>query len=455
MAQALSAEQSGPVLRKVPGQQLHELLDEPLPESGCSFEEILTTCRERILPYCRRNGHPRFFGYVCTSADPLAVLADAMTSAMNQLVTAWRSAPSASSVERLVVRWLDELVRFGGTGSGLLVGGGSSANFHALACAVTAATSRESGVEISRDRLTIYISTEGHVSLRKAARLLGVPSGNIRNISVDSQRRMRTDTLHTTIAEDIDAGFIPAAVCASAGTANAGTIDPLDEVARIAHAEGTWFHIDGSYGAPAVMTDEYRWIETAFARADSLSLDPHKWLFSPADVGCVLIRDEGVSRRTFTQFSEYTAVDEADAIESYAFFDHGLEMSRRFRGLKLWTTLKARGTDKIKAVIEHDIALRRHLDEQIAASANLEGLASELSICCFRYLPSSACTQSDIDSINKQILEAVQEQGNCYMSPTSLEGRYALRACIVSFRTTVGDVDTLLDDVLRLGTQFS
>jgi len=451
MIETVQAEREEPVLAPITGAELRARLDEALPETGVgSVEEMLARFREQVLPYCRRNGHPRFFGYVCTSADPLGMFADLLASALNQPVTAWRSAPAATEVERQVVRWLHRLTGFDGDG-GLLVSGGSAANFHGLACAVVEAE-RQAGLPAgSRHRLTVYLSREGHVSLRKAAQLLGIPPRQIRVLEVDGERRLRPEALQEGLERDRARGRVPAAVCASAGTANAGTIDPLEEIARLCAEHGVWYHVDGSYGAPAVLTEDYRWMSRAFARADSLSLDPHKWLFAPVDAGCILVRDDEISRRTFMLSSEYTEVTRTDPVERYAFFDHGLEMSRRFRGLKVWTILQARGTKGLGAAIGHDIALRRHLDQRIAAEPRLEPLASELSIACFRYRPDGEPSDEVLNELNRSILETLVAEGRCYMSPTTLEDRYALRVCIVNFRTRRSDIDFLVDEILRLG----
>lgn len=452
MMEAVAAEREDPVLRPVSGPDLRALLDEPLPETGASADQILDVWRDVVIPYCRRNGHPRFFGYVCTTADPWGMLADAMASAVNQPVTAWRSAPSATEVERLAVRWLDQLVGFGGPEDpGILVSGGSAANFHGLACAVAAAEARADLPEGSRHRLAAYLSREAHVSMRKALRVLGIPTDQVRLIGVDEERRLVVDELAERVASDEVAGLTPAAVCVSAGTANTGAIDPLMEVADLCEENGIWMHLDGAYGAPAVLTEDYAWMRDAFARADSMSLDPHKWLFAPADAGCVLVRDTEAARRAFTLASEYTTVAQTNPVERYAFFDNGLEMSRRFRGLKVWTILKARGVERIRAAIRHDIGLRRHLDRRVQEHPRLERLGSELSIACFRYLPEGDSSDGEVNEINKRILETIVREGHAYMSPTELDGRYALRACIVNFRTTRSDIEFLLDEVVRVG----
>ncbi|MEZ4416435.1 MAG: pyridoxal-dependent decarboxylase [Gemmatimonadota bacterium] len=446
MLGATQAERTEPVFRSISGPESRALLDEPLPAAGTRMDEVLRLWSERVLPWCRRNGHPRFFAYVCTSADPYGMLADAMASALNQPVTAWRSTPAAAEVERLAVRWLDELVGFAGGGSGLLVSGGSMANLHGLACAVARSELEHPGV--ARERLTAYLSPEGHVSMKKALRLMGIPAANVRMLAMDARRRMRPEALKQALEEDRAQGLLPTVVCASSGTANTGAIDPLLEIASVCAPQGVWLHIDGAYGAPAAMTDGYAWLREAFARADSLSLDPHKWLFAPVDAGCILVRDPQALTRAFAEFSEYTEVSQTEEIERFAFFDQGVEMSRRFRGLKVWTILKARGWHRLRDAVAHDIALREYLDERIDAEPELQPLGSELSISCFRFLPPS---EKSSDDVNRHIAETLVREGRCYLSPTRLDGVFALRACIVNFRTTRADIDLLLDEILRIG----
>jgi glutamate/tyrosine decarboxylase-like PLP-dependent enzyme len=381
------------------------------------------------------------------------MFADAMASALNQPVTAWRSAPGAAEVERAAVRWLDELVGFEAGGSGLLVSGGSMANLHGLACAVDRAERGHGVGPGARHRMTAYLSSEGHVSLKKGLRLLGIPPEGIRQVPIDGDRRMRPGALIELLDRDVEEGRVPTVVCGSSGTANTGAIDPLGELADVCRDRDVWFHIDGAYGAPAAMTEDYAWLRAPFARADSLSLDPHKWLFAPVDAGCILVRDPQALLRTFSEYSEYTEVSETDDIERYAFFDHGIEMSRRFRGLKVWTILKARGAASIRAHIDRDIELRRYLDERIRAEPKLEPLGSELSIACFRHLPDDPDDRTASDALNRRIAATLVREGRCYLSPTILDGMVALRACIVNFRTTREDIDILLDEVLRIGAE--
>ncbi len=455
MAQALAAEHQEPVMQPASGQEILDLVDEDLPRHTTPPEQVLAQCSDPLLQFGRRNGHPRFFGYVCGSAEPVAILADALATAFNQNLTAWRSSPAAVEIERLVLRWLDQMVGFGGDGHGMLVSGGSAANLQALTCAVYQAQERASLPTGARHQLTLYLSKEAHLSMIKAARLLGLAEEHIRLVDVDDQRRLRIEDLRHKVAADLDAGLVPAAVCASAGTSNTGTIDGLDEIAEVATEFGLWYHIDGAYGAPAAMVPEYRWMARAFARADSLSLDPHKWLYAPLDSGCVLYRDASESQRAFALDSEYIAVTQTEARESFAFFNHGAELSRRFRALKIWATVKTHGVDRLTQAIAHNIELRRHLDDRIAGHPRLELLGSELSISCFRYRPAATLDNDALNAINRRILETLVAEGRVLMSPTTLDGRYALRVCIVNFRTRAHDINLLIDEVVRLGTSFS
>jgi len=452
MADAIGAEPCDPVMRHAGGQEVRSLIDEPLPMRGTKPEQLFAACRDLLTSHGRKNGHPRFFGYVCASADPVAALADAMASVFNQNVTAWRSAPAATEIERLVVRWLDEMVGFNGGGSGLLVSGGSAANSAAISCAIANLTAPDQPA-VPRETLTVYRSTQGHLSLEKAARSFGILREHIRTIDVDDHYRMIPDLLDRQLQQDQRSGLVPVCVCASAGTANTGAVDPLNEIADICHQRGIWLHIDGAYGAPAAMTEDYRWMQAAFSRADSLSLDPHKWLFAPLDVGCILMRDDRAAERAFTLQSEYTAVSEEDPIERYAFFDHGPELSRRFRALKVWIILKTRGIERISRVIRQNIHLRRYLDKRIAAEPRLESLGSDLSISCFRYLPALGGNEEAINASNRRIIDRLVADGRFYLSPTTLNGRFALRICIVNFRTTRDDMDLLADEVVRLGDE--
>jgi glutamate/tyrosine decarboxylase-like PLP-dependent enzyme len=447
-AQWLAEEPDAPVLRRCSGVELAALFEQPPPEKGIDDAALLAELRDKVLRHSRHNGHPRQFAHVCASPDPVGALADLLASTINQNVTAWRSAPAAATVERQVLRWLDALVGFDGGGHGLLLGGGSAANLHALGAAVEQALRRHPDAQ--RGQLVLYTSRETHLSLAKAARFLGV--GHVRALPVDAERRLQPDTLRAALVADHDAGLIPAMVAASAGTANAGSIDPLVELATLCRESGVWFHVDGAYGAPAALTSKYAFLRDGFAQADSLSLDPHKWLFAPFDTGVLLVRDPQNLRDAYAETSEYITVTETEPLESHAFWDYGMELSRRFRALKLWIMFKLRGVDAYRRAIAGNIALREYLDQRVQAEAELELLASGLSIGCFRYRPEGV-DAATLDRINAAIQSRLQATGEISLSPTTLDGRYSLRICIVNFRTRHADIDWLVEHVLAFGRE--
>ncbi len=447
-AQWLADEPAGPVLRHCSGMALAALFEQLPPEQGISDAALLVELREKVLRYSRHNGHPRQFAHVCASPDPVGALADLLASTINQNVTAWRSAPAAATVERQVLRWLDVLVGFNGAGHGLLLGGGSAANLHAMGAAVEHALHLHPGA--SRELMVLYTSSETHLSLAKAARFLGV--GHVRRLPADAARRLQPETVRAALQADHGAGLIPMMVAGSAGTANAGSIDPLVELAAVCRELGAWFHVDGAYGAPAALTPAYAFLRNGFARADSMSLDPHKWLYAPFDTGVLLVRDPRWLRDAYSETSEYITVTETEPLEGHAFWDYGMELSRRFRALKLWIMFKLRGVETYRRAIANNIAMREYFDQRVQAESDLELLASDLSISCFRYRPAGANAAS-LDRINAAIQARLLATGDIILSPTTLDGRYSLRICIVNFRTRRVDMDWLVDHVLTFGRE--
>ena len=448
-ARWLAGEPSSPVLERGQGHALAALFAEPPPEQGIDDARLLAELQTNVLRYSRHNGHPRQWAHVCASPDPVGALADLLVSILNQNVTAWRSAPAAVTVERQVLRWLDALVGFDGGGHGLLLGGGSAANLHAVGAAIAQVMQRAPGV--TREQLVLYTSRETHLSLAKAARFVGV--GHVRALPIDDGRRLPPEVLRDAIAADRAAGLLPTMAVGSAGTANAGSIDPLVELSVVCGEANVWFHVDGAYGAPAAMTPGYESLRAGLARADSMSLDPHKWLFAPFDTGVLLVRDPQTLRDAYAETSEYITVTETDPLEAHAFFDHGMELSRRFRALKLWMMFKLRGIAPYRQAIADTIALRAYLDERIAATHELERLASGLSISCFRYRPLVSVDGETLDLLNARIQARLMATGEVALSPTTLDGRYSLRVCIVNFRTRREDIDWLVERVLQFGRE--
>jgi glutamate/tyrosine decarboxylase-like PLP-dependent enzyme len=422
------------------GAETQRLFHTKMPEQGMG-EEALSTLPEVMRLARAQNG--RFFGYVLGSGEPVGAVADLLASALNQNVTAWRSGPAAVTIEQTVVDWLAEAIGCPGF-RGHLTGGGSSANLMGLAMArEIKSPANESGVTSGG---VVYASDEIHMSIPKSVGLLGIGRNNLRLIGTDESFRMIPEELEASMARDEAAGRRPLAVVASAGTVNTGAVDPLCTVAEIAREHGVWFHIDGAYGALAAMADRKRF--DGLELADSISLDPHKWMYQALDCGCLLYRSPEAARATFAHSGEYARSLTADPVEGFAFFEESLELSRRFRALKLWLSMRYHGVTAFRRSIEKDMAQARRLADAVGQEPDLELLAPvELSAVCFRYR-GTGTLQEEIDGLNLAILKRVVARGRVYLSNASIRGQFSLRACVVNHRTKDADIDSVVPEVL-------
>jgi glutamate/tyrosine decarboxylase-like PLP-dependent enzyme len=460
-----------PVFPQTTAGEIARRIRTPPPEEGETLSRLLDDCRA-LMEANRHNGHPRMFGYVASPSTPVGAFANLLASALNSNVTSWRSAPAATEVEKTVVRWLAELIGYAAAGEecgGLLTSGGSMANFIALYVAHRAGarageSPSQKGLWGASPPATVYTSDQIHLSIPKAADLLGLGREQVRLVATDENFRVDVRALRERIEADKRAGLRPFCVVASAGTVNTGAVDPLAEVARVAREHGLWFHVDGAYGALARLDASKRELFAGLELADSLSLDPHKWLYAPLDCGCLLLRDPDRARAAFAGTEEsYIKVFEQDA-EAFAFWDYGVELSRPFRALKVWAMLRYYGARRVAASVAEDCALAEYMGERVAAADDFELLAPvTLGICCFRYLPTDARralesthdeaererVNAGLDELNLRVMHAVQRGGQAYLSNATLRGRFALRASITNFRTTRRDVDLTLDIVRR------
>jgi len=435
-----------PVYRRISSREIRDHLDATLPIQGSNFDGLVKVFRETIIPFSRQNAHPRMFGYVQSSGTPLSAFADLLASTLNANLTVWRSAPAPVELERLTIDWIRQILGFNAEAGGLFVSGGSMANLAALAAA------RQDKGD-SSGRLRIYASSETHFSIAKAAALLGIGRENVRHVAVDERFRIRTDDLVAQITADLEASYVPFCVVANAGTVNTGAVDPLAETRAIADRFQLWMHVDGSYGAFAILAKSARNLFAGIEQADSIALDPHKWLYLPVDVGCVIYREPQIACAAFAHEAEYTRVIAEEADEAFAFWDYGPELSRRFRALKVWMLLKGVGLDSLGAAIENNLACARHLESIVQVSDDFEMVAPvELSIFCFRHVPAQLKSQSPkaIDAFNERLLVALQRDGSSYLSNATLGGCFALRGCVLNYRTTLRDMEILLDDLRRV-----
>jgi glutamate/tyrosine decarboxylase-like PLP-dependent enzyme len=424
------------------GETLSRLTPE-LSSDGVPLEKLLNECRT-MIDLSRHNGHPRFFGYVASPATAAGAYADLIASSLNANITCWRSGPAGTELEKLVVKWLGTLIGYDADARGILTSGGSMANLIALLVASRKKAGRQAaqtGLWNSKP-LTIYASSEVHLSIAKAADILGLGRDQVRTVRSDSKFRLDTQSLRETIQSDLERGMRPCCVVASAGTVNTGTIDPLAAIATVAQEFDLWFHIDGAYGAPGVLDERKSQLFDGLSRADSVSLDPHKWLYVPVDAGCLLFRDDAAVKAAFsTDEADYIKVHGLVDDETFAFWDYGIELSRRFRALRIWLTLQYFGSRRIAEAIRGDISLAAYLGELVEEAEDFELMAPvELSICCFRYVRKGK-SEAELDGLNENILTLVQKGGQAYVSNATIGGRFALRACITNFRTTKFDIE--------------
>lgn len=439
---------------------------------GEPLEKLMASCRS-ILNNSRHNGHPRFFGYVASPATPPGAFADLLASALNANASCWRSAPGGTEIEKVVVRWLGSMIGYSDDAHGLLTSGGSMANMIAIQIAHRAKAKqdvRAKGLWNFREPMTIYASDQVHMSIPKAADILGIGREQVRTVESDSNFRLDVRRLRELIESDRKKQLQPFCVVASAGTVNTGAVDPVTEVAEVAREFGLWFHVDGAYGAPAALDQRKRALFDGLTRADSISLDAHKWLYVPIDAGCLLFHNPKAARAAFsTGDADYIKVLEAGrADEAFAFWDYGVELSRRFRALKIWFTLQYYGQKRIAEAISEDNSLAEYMGECVEAAGDFELLAPvELSICCFRYLPQEyphrlasateaerARIEAELDQLNTQIMVRVQHDGDAYLSNATVRGKFALRACITNFRTTRADIDKTLEVIQQAGVEI-
>ncbi len=434
-----------------------------LPAQGAPAEEILEEASRLLFDHSLFNGHPRFFGYITAPAAPLGALADLLAAAVNPNCGAWELSPMANAIEEQTIGWIAELLGYPNDCGGLLVSGGNVANFVCFLAARRAragASVRTGGLSASDGPLLVYASTETHTWIHKAADLFGHGTDAIRWVPVDSAQRMDVRALRDSIAADRSAGARPFLVVGAAGTVSTGAIDPLREIAAIARGEGLWFHADGAYGAPAAALPDASEDLRAISLADSVAVDPHKWLYAPLEAGCVLVRDAVALPDAFAYSPAYYAFDQGDESPPPNYYALGFQNSRGFRALKVWMGLRQAGREGYVRMIGDDCRLARMLAEAVGGEPDLELFTCSLSIVTFRYAPRHLRTgrpeeEEILDRWNEALLARCKTGGDLFVSNARVAGRFALRACIVNFRTTLADVRAVPAIVVRLGRSIA
>ena len=427
-----------------------------LPEAGTDPDALLRNAADLLFSHSLFNGHPRFYGYITSSAAPIGILADLLAGAVNANVGAWKLAPMATEMEVQVIRWLAEFIGYPADCGGLLLSGGNMAN---LTCFL-AARAAQAGWNIRKQgmaagpRLCVYASEETHTWIQKAADLAGLGTEAIRWI--DGWQPMDLGALEVRYRQDVDEGYQPFLVVGSAGTVSTGAVDPLPDLAAFCRQHQLWFHVDGAYGAFAAAVTGVPSELKGLRLADSVALDPHKWLYAPLEAGCALVRNRSALTNAFSYHPPYYNFEG----EGLNYYDMGPQNSRGFRALKVWLALHHAGAAGYREMIQDDITLARYLHDLAMDHPELEALTHHLSITTLRYVPQelraglgSERTEDYLNELNRRLLAAIEKSGEAFISNAVIAGKYALRFCIVNFRASAGDIEAMPELIVRLGRQ--
>jgi aromatic-L-amino-acid/L-tryptophan decarboxylase len=431
-----------PVLPPVAPGQIAASLPASAPEAGEPFEQIMADFERIIVPGITHWNHPRFFAYFATSAAPAAIAAEALAATLDVKVMLWRTSPSAAELESVVMRWLGRLIGMPDSWTGIIYDTASVAGFTALAAA------RESlGLQIREDGMSgrnlpvlrVYATAHTHSHIEKAAIALGIGRRNVVPVACDDAYRMDPEALARAIAQDRAAGMQPLAIVATVGTTSTTSIDPVPAIAEIARRERIWLHVDAAYAGVAAMLPEFASLMDGVERADSLVVNPHKWLFIPMDLSVLFLRDEATVRRAFSLVPEYLTTSDGD-VRNY--MDYGIQLGRRFRALKLWFVLRSMGAEEIRTRLRGHIELAQRFAQWVDETPEWETMAPHpLSLVCFRYHPRGVDNDEALERLNAQLLDAVNATGEMFISHTKIDGAYVLRLAIGNLRTTRSDVE--------------
>jgi glutamate/tyrosine decarboxylase-like PLP-dependent enzyme len=446
-----------PVARNRSATEVADAVVLPIPNEAMPIDNLIDHLRQVVFEESMYPGHPGFVAYISGAGTVPGAAADLIAAGLNQNSGGWRLSPAASEIEQHLMRWFAERLGMPEGSSGYVTSGGAMVNLIAL----TAARSRHAGWDVRESgmragpQLTVYVSSEVHDTVDRAVQMLGIGTAGIRHINTDNDLRMDVAALRSVIDADLAQGYRPIAVVGSAGTTGTGAIDPLDAIADVCAEYGLWFHVDAAYGGAAALTEPLRHLFAGIERADSLGFDPHKWLYTPIAGACLLVRDPAVLRETFAVHASYIVDDDTTGwgADVYTLSPH---FTRPFATLKIWVSLLAHGWDAYERRISHDVALARYLHELVTDHPELEPMTEPgLSITCFRYVPADLAGRSDadtyLDTLNERLMFELQLGGRVFPSNAIVGERFALRSCIVNFRTEAATMDELVTETIRLG----
>lgn len=448
-----------PVTTGESSMQLQSILENSsLPKKGTSPEELLSKTSRLLFNHSLLNGHPKFMGYITSSAAPIGALADLLAAAVNPNVGAQILSPIATEIEKQTIRWLAEFIGVSPEYGGILVSGGNMANFTAFLAARTAklpASVKETGLSGISEKPVIYCTRTTHTWIDKAANLFGFGSKSIRWIKTDSKNKMNTKSLEQAIKDDLKNGFKPIMVVGAAGDVSTGVVDDLCAIASVCKKYELWFHVDGAYGIPAAAVPGQNQLFRGIKEADSIALDPHKWWYSPLEAGCTLVKNPRHLTDTYSTHPEYYNFDGDEENPAHNYYEYGLQNSRGFRTLKVWLALQQAGRSGYVQMIGEDIELSRYMFEKAREHSELEAMTQNLSITTLRYIPpdlkNNSTNETYLNTLNETLLNRLQSGGELFLSNAVVDGKYCLRGCIVNFRTSRNDIDEIIEIIAREG----
>jgi glutamate/tyrosine decarboxylase-like PLP-dependent enzyme len=434
--------------------EMEALLREPPPEKGQPFAKVFSQFQEKVAPYAFRVNHPRFLAFIPSAPTYLSVLGDLLCAGTNFFAGVWLEAAGPAQVELVVLDWFRDFLGFPPETRGLLTSGGSEANLTALLVA------REPLSPEERRRAILYVTEHRHWSVDRAVKIIGFGAEQICPVAADAEFRLKPAALGMALRRDREARRLPWAVVANAGATNTGAIDPLADLADLCRDENLWLHVDAAYGWPAVLVPEESKALAGISRCDSITLDPHKWFGQTFEAGCLLVRDGKRLAQTFAIRPDYMQ-DVEPAADEINFADHGLALTRRFRALKIWLSVKVLGVDWFRRMVNRSCQLADLAQLLLEREGVFEILCPrQLSIVCFRYrpaqsVPRSSDEQEKLDALNLAMIEELRATGRAFISSTRLHGRVALRFCFVNWRTTAGDVEEIVRLLAAIGNRLA
>ncbi|MCH7880231.1 MAG: aminotransferase class I/II-fold pyridoxal phosphate-dependent enzyme [Proteobacteria bacterium] len=455
LAPYLQSRMQSPIVQPSVAAELQARFPGAIPGDGLSLDEVLQEIGSVLLHYSRRNTHPGFFGYIAPSGVPVDPLSHALVATLNQNVVGYPGSPGAATIERTVIKWLIELIDYPEAADGVFIGGGSISNLTALACALTHRFGegyRRRGLLACGNGASpvIICSRATHLSIQRAAAILGIGTDQVVTVDVDDDFRMRPRDL----VQALEQADCPVCVVASAGTTTTGAIDPLADIAEICGDAGVWLHIDAAYGGGGLMSEELKPLYAGIERADSITMDLHKWFYNAVESSVILYRDPTCARQLFYERSDYIHFPLDGPDEQYMFFHLSPELSRRFRALPAYITFRHYGRERLGRNVLYNAQCAQYLAELVEADPDLELVAApQLSICNFRYAPGEL-TETRVDAINSEIRDRIEAKGNFLMSVTHIDARPVLRVCIINHATRACHIEGLLAEIKQIGTEL-